>query len=280
MAVVDQAGLAVERAQRETAADASARERSPEGRLAAMMLGAETLELRDAGTAEHSPIVGTYARHTALALGLDPERVERIHAAGVLHDLGKLGSPTPSFTSRARSTTPSGRRCIATARSAPGSSSTPAFGTSRYGSAPTTSGSTGAAIPRASVPARSRSRRASSRWPAPTRRWSPTAPTGPRCPPSALARSSSGAPAASSTRPWSRRSSPRSRAPRRSLPPSRWRGPRKSPRQRHPEAASAAASTGSGTSWSATGREFVRAMRPYTAALRLGRRRCVPKSTK
>jgi len=35
--------------------------------------------------------VGAYARHTAAALGLSPDRVERIHAAGVLHDLGKLG---------------------------------------------------------------------------------------------------------------------------------------------------------------------------------------------
>ncbi|MGH2968593.1 MAG: HD-GYP domain-containing protein, partial [Solirubrobacteraceae bacterium] len=35
--------------------------------------------------------VGAYARATAAALGLAPKRVERLHAAGVLHDLGKLG---------------------------------------------------------------------------------------------------------------------------------------------------------------------------------------------
>ncbi len=91
MAVADQAGLAVERAMREAAGDAGAREQSPELRLAAVMLLAETLDLRDAGTAQHSRTVGAYARHIALALGLSPERVERIHAAGVLHDLGKLG---------------------------------------------------------------------------------------------------------------------------------------------------------------------------------------------
>jgi diguanylate cyclase (GGDEF)-like protein len=65
----------------------------PDLRLAAAMLLAETLDLRDAGTAEHSRTVGAYARDTAAALGLSPERVERLQAAGVLHDLGKLGVP-------------------------------------------------------------------------------------------------------------------------------------------------------------------------------------------
>jgi diguanylate cyclase (GGDEF)-like protein len=91
VAVADQAGLAVERAMREAAGDAGAREQSAELRLAAVMLLAETLDLRDAGTAQHSRTVGAYARRIALVLGLSPERVERIHAAGVLHDLGKLG---------------------------------------------------------------------------------------------------------------------------------------------------------------------------------------------
>ncbi len=91
MAVAEQAGLAVEQAQRHAAGSGAAAEQSQELRLAAVMLLAETLDLRDAGTAQHSRMVGTYARHTAAALGLSPERVERIHAAGVLHDLGKLG---------------------------------------------------------------------------------------------------------------------------------------------------------------------------------------------
>ncbi|HUE28594.1 MAG TPA: HD-GYP domain-containing protein, partial [Solirubrobacteraceae bacterium] len=64
---------------------------SQELRLAAMMLLAETLDLRDPSTARHARMVGRYARDTAVALGLDPVRVERVHAAGVLHDLGKLG---------------------------------------------------------------------------------------------------------------------------------------------------------------------------------------------
>jgi diguanylate cyclase (GGDEF)-like protein len=91
MAVAAQAGLAVERAQLEAAGDGGAREQSAELRLAAVMLLAETLDLRDAGTAQHSRTVGAYARRIALALDLTPDRVERIHAAGVLHDLGKLG---------------------------------------------------------------------------------------------------------------------------------------------------------------------------------------------
>jgi diguanylate cyclase (GGDEF)-like protein len=91
MAVAAQAGLAVERAQLEAAGDDAAREQSAELRLAAVMLLAETLDLRDAGTAQHSRTVGTYARRIAVALDLTLDRVERIHAAGVVHDLGKLG---------------------------------------------------------------------------------------------------------------------------------------------------------------------------------------------
>jgi diguanylate cyclase (GGDEF)-like protein len=91
MAVADQAGLAVEQAQRAAAGDGGEREQSHELRLAAVMLLAESLELRGVGTAQHSRMVGAYARQIAVALGLAPDRVERIQAAGVLHDLGKLG---------------------------------------------------------------------------------------------------------------------------------------------------------------------------------------------
>jgi diguanylate cyclase (GGDEF)-like protein len=91
MAVADQAGLAIEQAHRAAAGGTGAPGQSDELRLAAVMLLAETLDLRDVGTAEHSRIVGTFAKYTAVALGLSPRHVERIHAAGVLHDLGKLG---------------------------------------------------------------------------------------------------------------------------------------------------------------------------------------------
>jgi diguanylate cyclase (GGDEF)-like protein len=91
MAVADHAGLALAQAQRDTSHAAAAGRQSSELLLASVMLLAETLDLRDEGTARHSLTVGAYARQTALTLGLAPARVERIHAAGVLHDLGKLG---------------------------------------------------------------------------------------------------------------------------------------------------------------------------------------------
>jgi HD-GYP domain-containing protein (c-di-GMP phosphodiesterase class II) len=91
MAVADHAGLALERAQRDRDQVAALREQSSELRLAAVMLLAETLDLRDPSTGRHSRTVGDLARRTALELGLAPEQVQRIYAAGVLHDLGKLG---------------------------------------------------------------------------------------------------------------------------------------------------------------------------------------------
>ena len=73
----------------------SARSRTPAARpseqLAAAMLLAETLDLRDVGTARHSQTVGRYAEAIARALDLPAGRVDRIRAAGVLHDIGKLG---------------------------------------------------------------------------------------------------------------------------------------------------------------------------------------------
>ncbi len=59
--------------------------------LAAAMLLAETLDLRDVSTARHSQTVGRYAEGIARALELPEDRVQRIRAAGVLHDIGKLG---------------------------------------------------------------------------------------------------------------------------------------------------------------------------------------------
>jgi diguanylate cyclase (GGDEF)-like protein len=86
MAVADHAAVSLEHAQH---ADA-AQDATSHDRLEAVMLLAETLDLRDAGTARHSETVGEYARLIAEQLRLPAARVERIHAAGVLHDLGKL----------------------------------------------------------------------------------------------------------------------------------------------------------------------------------------------
>jgi diguanylate cyclase (GGDEF)-like protein len=61
--------------------------------LAAAMLLAETLDLRDIGTSLHSHTVGQLAEQTGRHLGWADDRIERLHAAGVLHDIGKLGIP-------------------------------------------------------------------------------------------------------------------------------------------------------------------------------------------
>lgn len=73
---------------RETSVEAAAAEQLP-----AVLVLAETLDLRDAGTAAHSETVSRYAEATATALGFDPPRVERIRLAGLLHDIGKIGVP-------------------------------------------------------------------------------------------------------------------------------------------------------------------------------------------
>jgi diguanylate cyclase (GGDEF)-like protein/putative nucleotidyltransferase with HDIG domain len=70
--------------------DALADERAGD-QLAAAILLAETLDLRDVATARHSETVGRYAERIAVELGLPPDHVERVRVAGVLHDIGKLG---------------------------------------------------------------------------------------------------------------------------------------------------------------------------------------------
>ena len=59
--------------------------------LAAAMLLAETLDLRDVATARHSETVGRYCEQIARELGFAAPQVERVRAAGILHDIGKLG---------------------------------------------------------------------------------------------------------------------------------------------------------------------------------------------
>ncbi|MEA2493066.1 MAG: hypothetical protein QOJ29_977 [Thermoleophilaceae bacterium] len=64
-----------------------------DGYLSAMLVLAEAVDLRDAGSAAHSETVGRYAQMIATELGLEPEHVERLKLAGVLHDIGKVGVP-------------------------------------------------------------------------------------------------------------------------------------------------------------------------------------------
>jgi diguanylate cyclase (GGDEF)-like protein len=59
--------------------------------LATVVALAEALDIRDTGTAKHSHMVGRYAELMAIEVGLEPVHVERVHLAGVLHDVGKIG---------------------------------------------------------------------------------------------------------------------------------------------------------------------------------------------
>src|SRR3954453_17808623 len=61
--------------------------------LSAVLVLAETLDLRDSGTASHSQTVGRLAALIAGALGFAADRVERIRLAGKLPDIGKIGIP-------------------------------------------------------------------------------------------------------------------------------------------------------------------------------------------
>jgi putative nucleotidyltransferase with HDIG domain len=63
--------------------------------ISAVLVLAETLDLRDTGTSLHSQTVGRYAEAIATELGFEPDRVERVRLAGILHDIGKLGVPDP-----------------------------------------------------------------------------------------------------------------------------------------------------------------------------------------
>jgi diguanylate cyclase (GGDEF)-like protein len=59
--------------------------------LAAVVGLAEAIDMRDSGSTAHSRTVGRYAELVARELGLSPDRVERLHTAGLLHDVGQIG---------------------------------------------------------------------------------------------------------------------------------------------------------------------------------------------
>jgi diguanylate cyclase (GGDEF)-like protein/putative nucleotidyltransferase with HDIG domain len=80
-------------------------------RRAALVMLAETLDLRDASTSRHSQTVGRYAAAVAERLGLDAEHVERVRLAGVLHDIGKISMPDAVLQKRGP-LTPSERALI------------------------------------------------------------------------------------------------------------------------------------------------------------------------
>jgi diguanylate cyclase (GGDEF)-like protein/putative nucleotidyltransferase with HDIG domain len=61
--------------------------------LSAMLLLAETLDVRLHGGTEHSRTVGRLAAIIASHLGFESDHVERVRLAGILHDIGKVALP-------------------------------------------------------------------------------------------------------------------------------------------------------------------------------------------
>jgi diguanylate cyclase (GGDEF)-like protein len=61
--------------------------------LDTLMTLTQALDIRDAGTPDHSRTVGRLCALTAGQLGFDPDRVHRLEIAGRLHDIGKIGVP-------------------------------------------------------------------------------------------------------------------------------------------------------------------------------------------
>jgi len=62
-----------------------------EPRLSSIIGLAEELDVRDTGHTGHCHTVARYAELMARELGFEPERVERIRLAGLVHDIGKTG---------------------------------------------------------------------------------------------------------------------------------------------------------------------------------------------
>ena len=75
------------------------------GLAAAMIV---VLDSKDQYTARHSAAVAMYCRDMATALGLPEPQVEAMHLAGLLHDLGKVGTPDAILGKPAPSTRTSG----------------------------------------------------------------------------------------------------------------------------------------------------------------------------
>ena len=178
--------------------------------LSAMLLLAETLDVRLHGGTEHSRTVGRLAAIIASHLGFDTGHVERVQLAGILHDIGKVVVPgtvlekegplTAEEWAQVRRHPEIGAHVVAAARLDDVSAWVLAHHERVDGD-----GYPGR-LSGGRIPLEART----SRWRTPMRRWSTAAPTAPR---SARVRrwtSCNVTPARSSMGVWSRRSKPRS----------------------------------------------------------------------
>lgn len=62
------------------------------------------LDAADSYTAQHSAAVASYAYDLAVARGYDDKRARQVHAAALMHDLGKIGVPDAVLTAQRRLT--------------------------------------------------------------------------------------------------------------------------------------------------------------------------------
>ena len=65
---------------------------------------ARLLEMKDPDTAQHSARVAMFSRDLAAQIGLSKEEQSRIHLAGLLHDVGKVGVPDEILLKQGRLT--------------------------------------------------------------------------------------------------------------------------------------------------------------------------------
>jgi response regulator RpfG family c-di-GMP phosphodiesterase len=79
-------------------------------------------EYKDNETGLHVIRMSHYARILGLAVGMTEAEAEDLLHAAPMHDVGKIGIPTASCASRARSTRTNGRSCSRTPPSAATSS--------------------------------------------------------------------------------------------------------------------------------------------------------------
>ncbi|HEV3048455.1 MAG TPA: HD domain-containing phosphohydrolase [Solirubrobacteraceae bacterium] len=90
--------------QRTAGPQAQTRDIQAERYLAVVIDLAEAVDVRFSGSARHSETVGRYAEMMARELGLPEERIARVHLAGRLHDIGKVGVPDEVLSKPSRLT--------------------------------------------------------------------------------------------------------------------------------------------------------------------------------